>query len=87
MIKYAKAILPEVTSWKTLFKKELIKCIQWAEPEECLELRNWCYDNFYELYPDVLTEVFNSWESLHEPVEINNVPAVNIDFQIKKLVV
>ncbi len=64
MIKYAKAILPQISSWKPLFRKELIKCIQWTEPEEWFELRTWCYDNFYELHPDILTEVFNNPKTL-----------------------
>lgn len=58
MNEYAKKILPSVSEWKPLFKKELIKCINWAEPQEWFELRNWCYDNFYDLHPDVLTEVY-----------------------------
>lgn len=63
MNEYATTILPKVSKWKPLFKKELIKCIRWAEPEEWFELHNWCYDNFYELYPDVLNEVYSYYSS------------------------
>lgn len=60
MNEYAKKILPKVSCWKSLFKKELIKCINWAEPEEWFELRNWCYDKFYDMHPDILDEVYES---------------------------
>lgn len=63
MNEYAKAVLPKVSQWEPMFKKELIKCIQWAGPEEWFELRNWCYDSFYELYPEVLNEAFSYYSS------------------------
>lgn len=58
MLDYAKIILPKVSFSKQLFRKELAKCIDWVEPDELLELRNWCYKNFKNKYPDVLEEVF-----------------------------
>jgi hypothetical protein len=58
MLDYAKIILPKVSFSKQLFRKELNKCIDWVEPGEILELRNWCYKNFKDKYPDVLEEVF-----------------------------
>ena len=85
MNEYAKKILPKVSPWKKLFKKELIKCINWAEPQEWFELRNWCYDNFYEMYPDVLTEVYGNYKRLQVPVEISNDFGIRIEFQNRKL--
>ena len=58
-MEYANVILPKVCFWKNLFKKELLKCVDWASPGEMNELAIWCYDNFSEMYPDVLHEVFS----------------------------
>ena len=59
MLDYAKTVLPQVTNWKKLFRKELIKCVNWAGEDEWSELYIWCYESFYDIYPDVLNEVFN----------------------------
>jgi hypothetical protein len=58
MIEYAKVILPKVTFNKFLFRKELLKCINWMKPSERTELRQWCFVTFSKQYPDVLDEVF-----------------------------
>ena len=60
MLDYAKVILPKVSFSKQLFRKELVKCINWLKPSEVSELHDWCYSNFKEIYPDVLEEVFSS---------------------------
>ncbi len=59
MLDYAKIILPKVSFSKELFKKELTKCINWVEGEEVQELHDWCYQNFQNIYADVLDEVFS----------------------------
>lgn len=66
MIEYARVILPKVCNWKNLYKKELLKCVEWAGEHEINELRKWCFENFNEIYPDILDEVFA------ESVLINN---------------
>ena len=58
MFEYAKVILPKVSFSKELFSKELSKCINWVEPDQLQNLRNWCYENFKEMYPDVLADAF-----------------------------
>lgn len=58
MLEYAKVILPKVSFSKELFRKELIKCINWVEEHELNELYEWCSENFKEIYPDVLSEAF-----------------------------
>nr|WP_321358111.1 hypothetical protein [uncultured Draconibacterium sp.] len=58
MFEYAKVILPKVSFSKELFSKELSKCINWVEPDQLHNLRNWCYENFKEMYPDVLADAF-----------------------------
>ncbi|WP_319482222.1 hypothetical protein [uncultured Draconibacterium sp.] len=58
MLEYAKVILPKVSFSRELFSKELAKCINWVEPDQLQTLRDWCYKNFKDLYPDVLSEAF-----------------------------
>lgn len=58
MIEYAKTILPRVSFCKSLFKKELVKCIGWTKPGELNELKRWCQGMFHKQYPDVLDEAF-----------------------------
>lgn len=82
---YAKKILPKVSEWKPLFKKELIKCINWAQPEERFELRNWCYDNFYAIYPDVLTEVYEEWRIPKTLVKLPENVKFRINTRVRKI--
>ena len=60
MLEYAKVILPKVSFNKKLFRKELVKCLNWIEPEEVHELREWCYANFNDKYHEILEEVFEN---------------------------
>lgn len=74
MIEYAKQILPKVSNWKTLFRKELIKSIDWAGPENRDEMFNWCYRNYAELHSDVLEEVFP--EEMEKPTGLNQLKKI-----------
>jgi hypothetical protein len=58
MLEYAKVILPKVSFSKELFEKELNKCISWVDKNERYELYIWCYENFNEMYPDILSKSF-----------------------------
>lgn len=58
MFEYAKVILPKVSFSRELFQKELTKCINWVGVSEFDNFKNWCYENFKEMYPDILTEAF-----------------------------
>ncbi len=58
MIEYAKEILPKVCNWKELFRKELIKCVEWGGPEKRDEIYNWCCRYYADSHSDVLEEVF-----------------------------
>ncbi|MGQ8337114.1 hypothetical protein ACUNWD_11235 [Sunxiuqinia sp. A32] len=60
MFEYAKVILPKVSFSRDLFRKELTKCINWVEPTELNDLREWCEENFGEMYPEILTDVFST---------------------------
>ena len=58
MLEYAKIILPKVSFSPELFQKELQKCINWVEHDQLQELRDWCYLNFSDKYPDILAKAF-----------------------------
>jgi hypothetical protein len=61
MIEYAKVILPKVSFSRELFHKELIKSVNWVEnPNDLNELREWCDENFGEIYPEILSKVFST---------------------------
>lgn len=60
MIEYAKTILPVICGWEILFKKELVKSLNWMNKEEHPEFCCWCYAMFSPVYTDVLDEVFSN---------------------------
>lgn len=60
MIEYAKVILPKVSFSRELFRKELAKCINWVSDSEIVNLKEWCYENFSEIYPDILKSAFST---------------------------
>jgi len=60
MIEYAKHILPKVSEWEDLFRKELIKCIHWEEDDKLDVLFCWCYENFGHTHAQILFELFGN---------------------------
>ncbi len=58
MLEYAKVILPKVSFSRQLFHKELKKCIKWVEAPDLKKLKNWCYENFEDMYPEILDQAF-----------------------------
>lgn len=58
MLEYAKVILPKVSFSRELFRKELHKCINWVGDSEIDSLREWCFEHFMDLFPEILTEAF-----------------------------
>lgn len=59
MLEYAKVILPKVSFSRELFRKELAKCINWVGDSDLGQLKNWCFENFMEMYPEILAEAFS----------------------------
>ena len=57
-MEYAKVILPAVSDWKELFRKELVKCLKWLDSDEMAEFCSWSNDMFAEVHPEILGEVF-----------------------------
>lgn len=58
MLEYAKVILPKVSFSRELFRKELTKCINWVSEAEIASLKDWCFENFRDMYPDILKSAF-----------------------------
>jgi hypothetical protein len=72
MIEYAKVSLLGVSLWKALFKKELLKIIEWSDEEELDELQKYCYEKYNDMHPDVLAEVFSYQNRNLNPVRKRN---------------
>lgn len=59
MLEYFKTILSKVSFDRWLFEKELKKAIRALIPEEIKTLRDWCYDQFGQIYESILNTCFN----------------------------
>jgi len=58
LLLYAKKVLSDASSRKSLFKKQLINSIRYMDEHERFECYKWCRIKFYDRYPEVLEEVF-----------------------------
>lgn len=64
MLDYVKMILLKVSFSKKLFEKELRKALQHILPEDLLDFKTWCYQQFARLYRRVLKRVFMQHSAL-----------------------
>lgn len=64
MLDYVKMILLKVSFSKKLFEKELRKALQHVLPEDLVEFKTWCYQQFARLYRRVLKRVFIQYSAL-----------------------
>ncbi|WP_421873463.1 hypothetical protein [Marinoscillum sp.] len=60
MLEYFKTILSKVSFDRWLFEKELKKAIKSLVPEEIRTLRDWCYDQFGQIYESILNKCFKT---------------------------
>jgi hypothetical protein len=58
MLKYTEIVLLKVSFNRDLFKKELMKALNWLKKDEIHILKTWCIINFGAIYLDVINEVF-----------------------------
>ncbi|HLK97173.1 MAG TPA: hypothetical protein VK364_05340 [Hymenobacter sp.] len=58
MLEYAKTILLKVSFDRILFEKELRKALRMLLPDELVQLKAWCYEQFSNLYRRILNRVF-----------------------------
>ncbi len=61
MLDYAKEILTKVSFSRTLFEKELFKAAKALARDELVQLRDWCYTNFSDVYLEELERFFNNF--------------------------
>jgi len=59
MFELSKSILSKVSFDKALFRKELVKSINWIKPSEKRMLQIWCLATFGNIYKDEIIEVFS----------------------------
>ena len=67
MLDYVKMILLKVSFSKKLFEKELRKALQYILPEDLLDFKTWCYEQFARLYRRILKRVFSQASPLPRP--------------------
>ena len=58
MLEFSKKILSKVSFDKNLFKKELLKSINWLSKKETLTLKIWTLTTFSQ-YKNIILEVFD----------------------------
>jgi hypothetical protein len=58
MLDHQKSLLSNLSSIRHLFKKELVKSINWLKPEELTELYRWVIENYWDTHRDEISEVF-----------------------------
>ncbi len=57
MLETCKIVLNGVKDDKHLFRKELMKSMDWLSSEEQKVLKQWVQDNFYDRHADIIDEV------------------------------
>ncbi len=56
MLEYTKTILKKVSFDSRLFEKELVKAVNMLVPQELVEFKIWCYDQFGHIYYAILNK-------------------------------
>ena len=59
MLEHSKLILQKVSFDSQLFYKELLKAINWLNPEELPKFEKWCFSFFGNEHRDILTRAFS----------------------------
>lgn len=57
MLEHQIIVLENVSHSKELFKKELLKSLNWLEEEEILQLKEWLMHNIAEDYSEVIQDI------------------------------
>ena len=60
MLEFCKNILEKVSFDQVLFKKELIKSIQWINTTDAISLREWCIEMYGNKYSDIIQKAFET---------------------------
>ena len=54
------SILEKVSFDQVLFKKELVKSIQWINTTDAKSLREWCIEMYGNKYSDIIQQAFET---------------------------
>lgn len=57
MLEHQKIVLRGVSDNRYLFRKELLKSINWLNDKDLKEFNRWVYDNFYQEQPEIISEL------------------------------
>ena len=60
MLEFCKNILEKVSFDQVLFKKELVKSIQWIDTTDAISLREWCIEMYGNKYSDIIQKTFKT---------------------------
>ena len=60
MLEFCKNILEKVSFDQVLFKKELVKSIQWIDTTDAIRLREWCIEMYGNKYSDIIQKAFET---------------------------
>jgi hypothetical protein len=60
MLELSKTILAKVSFDRKLFRKELLKAINWVKPDEKTVLKIWCVSTFGHQYNEEIMELFKN---------------------------
>ena len=60
MLEFCKSILEKVSFDQVLFKKELVKSIQWINTTDAKSLREWCIEMYGNKYSDIIQQAFET---------------------------
>ncbi|MFM9983963.1 MAG: hypothetical protein ACKVOK_01935 [Flavobacteriales bacterium] len=58
MLELCKQVLTKVSFDRFLFRKELQKAIRWLTGEDLEKLKQWCIDQYGNLYSDIIISSF-----------------------------
>ncbi|WP_372752036.1 hypothetical protein [Labilibaculum sp.] len=59
MLEQTKIVLANVSFDFTLFRKELLKAIDWLSPNDFEKLKNWCLENYSDHYHAIQANAAN----------------------------
>ena len=60
MLEFCKSVLEKVSFDQVLFRKELIKSIQWINTTDAKSLREWCIEMYGNKYSDIIQQAFET---------------------------
>ena len=62
MLDHSKLVLKKVSFDTNLFKKELLKAVNWLNPVDVIKFEEWCFSHFETEHRQILITVFNKVE-------------------------